>query len=123
MFGYEEDYIKRQIQSIAKGIATILGFQQNAMQVESPELQESITELLTQVDSGEINTAENRVYEMIEDNTLEHLAAALAFYNYLSEQDDAFLLAHQFSRDEVDEGIRHLGAKYGIGEQIDMFLP
>ena len=66
------------------------------------------------VDAGEINEAENQLYENLDENDTEHLEMALTFYMYLNQLDDDTLFMANYSREEIVEGINSVSASFGI---------
>ncbi len=74
------------------------------------------------IDAGTINEAENELYEITEDKSLENLEMSLLFYSYLNDKSNDFLEEHGFSRDEIKLGIQRLASRYGFGSAIEVFL-
>jgi len=74
------------------------------------------------VDDGNIDEAENTVYDIIEDCSESSLKTALLFYAHLNEKSDSFLEAHNFSRDEVKQGLKDILSRFGLGSISDFFL-
>jgi hypothetical protein len=72
------------------------------------------------VDAGHINEAENELYELLTDEA--HLKAAFLFYSYLNDQDNAFLEANGFSREEVVSGMKNVVKRLGLDSVAEMFL-
>ena len=64
--------------------------------------------------AGEINEAENQLYENLDENDTEHLEMALTFYMYLNQLDDDTLFMANYSREEIVEGINSVSASFGI---------
>ena len=48
------------------------------------------------------------------------IAAAAMFYQYLSEKEEKFLIEHDFSREEVLDGISRLMRQAGYADVIDI---
>ena len=119
---YERDYIKRLIRDIARGIAKLLlGIDTETPSVElleDSERKQLAFGLLEMLDSGDINGAENLLWESLEDDPPQGLETGLIFYSHLNEKSDAFLEAHDFTREEVEEGLRRLAGRYGIAELL-----
>ncbi|MDE6774984.1 MAG: hypothetical protein K2J37_01560, partial [Ruminococcus sp.] len=69
-----------------------------------------------------IHEAENKLCELIENRTMDSLLAGLIFYSYLNEKDDDYLEINGFSRDEVENGIKHLLSEYGLETMADIFF-
>ena len=57
-----------------------------------------------------------------ETRTMDNLLIGLAFYSYLNEMDNDFLVANNFSREEVREGLKSLVAVYGLGDMAEIFF-
>lgn len=125
---FEQDYVIRLVKEIARAILK-LAFDIDA---ESPtevlvrefEENETMLELLTLIDRGRIDEAENRLFEAAEDDTTddaEGLKRALLFYSHLNDKTDGFLEKNGFSRDEVLQGMRDIAALYGFGGIADLY--
>ena len=108
----QDDFILRQIREMIHAVMRML-FQVNASEL-SPEVIEDtsartvLEELLTLTDEGQIDEAENRLYEMTCDGDRQNLEIGLLFYYNLNGKDDDFLEAHNFSREEIMTGIQDL---------------
>lgn len=79
-------------------------------------------ELEKLVDQGDINEAENILLESIDDTKNEEIAAAILFYQYVSEKDNDFLALHNYSKEEALEGLKALADRAGYGEMIETLL-
>lgn len=122
----EQDYIMRLIKEMVRTLLKLL------FQIELPnpatELYKDLSEkntlqtLLDLVDRGNINEAENKVYELTADGDMENLKTAILFYSYLNEKSSDFLEQHDFSREEIAQGLRYLVDKYGLNSIADTFL-
>lgn len=124
---FEQDPIMRQIHDIVKGAAKMMHMNvdiksEHLVQIEDAQVQETTSELLKKINDGELNEAENAIYAMLENPTMDTLHAGIAFYAHLDEMDDAFLLAHDFSREEVEDGKSHLLSVYGLNGTEEMFF-
>lgn len=71
-------------------------------------------ELQNLSDSGEINTAENLLFEQIDTAELSVLKVALVFYDYLNSLSEAFLFRSDFSREEIRLGLCDIITEYGL---------
>jgi len=49
------------------------------------------------------------------------LKTALLFYAHLNEKSDSFLETHNFSRNEVKQGLKDILSKFGLGSISDLF--
>ncbi len=123
---FEQDYIIRLIKEMIRAILKLL-FQidiNNPVEdlLEDRESQDTLEKLLDMVDNGNINEAENQVYDMTSDNNMANLEVALLFYSYLNDKEDEFLQKYNFSRDEIKSGIKELVSRYGLTGMADIFL-
>ena len=50
----------------------------------------------------------------------ENVAAAALFYQYLSEKRESFLTEHDFSKEEVLDGMNRLVQKAGYGDLLNI---
>ncbi len=121
----QDDFILRQIREMIHAVMRML-FQVNASEL-SPEVIEDasartvLEELLTLTDEGQIDEAENRLYEMTCDGDRQNLEIGLLFYYNLNGKDDDFLEAHNFSREEIMTGIQDLADRYQLSGIAEAF--
>lgn len=115
---FEQDYILRLVHEIARVLAKIL-FNIDSENV-SEELESRIEEtdileqLLGMIDNGQINEAENRLYDMLDEEIPNCIEIAILFYSYLNDQTDEFLKESDYSRGEVKDGIENVAEKVGL---------
>lgn len=82
---------------------------------ESKSIGKDLLYLVDMVDNGEINLAENLLFAKIEENHLyDMLELGLDFYVYLSSKSDDFLEEHNFSRQEISDGLEDLQKAFGL---------
>ncbi len=122
---FEQDYIMRLIKEMVRAILKLL-FNINTETptealLERAEEKEALEELLRLVRLGNIDEAENLLYEKLEEDNMEMLKVALLFYSNLNDLDDDYLLAHDFSREEVRDGLKAVIDKYGLGSIADIY--
>lgn len=85
--------------------------------------------LIDMVDAGDLNGAENQLWDMVEEyqlvlqdgsagqrDTLSFLEMALCIYGYMNEKEDDFLNENGFSREEIEEGIQGVLSEFGYGD-------
>lgn len=122
---FEQDYIMRQIHQFIRVLVKML-FNIDS-EIPTSQLLEytnskgTAEDLLRKIDDGNINEAENELFELIEDKSKDGLFTGIVFYSHLNDKDDDFLESNDFSRDEVEDGIRHLLSEYDI-DGIDGFV-
>ncbi len=122
---FEQDYIMRLIKEMVRLILKILF----NIDTDSPTAEllnetwerEYLENLLSLVDNGNINEAENKIYELTSNKNMENLKIALLFYSYLNGKTDDFLEKNNFNRKEVEEGLKGVISKYGL-ENLTDFL-
>ncbi len=126
----EQDYIMRLIKEMVRTLLKLIFH----IELDNPltelfketEKKNTLQNLLDMIDSGNINDAENKIYEITSDvNALdakENLKTALIFYFYLNEKNNEFLESHDFSREEVKQGLMDLVDRYGLNSIADSFL-
>lgn len=81
-----------------------------------------LEELLDLVDAGQIEQAENRLYDLTEQERRVDLEMAVLFYSYLNDKSDEFLEAHHFGREEVRLGLEDFARRFGLGGMAEIFL-
>ena len=123
---FEQDYIMRQIQQILKVLVKVL-FNVDSETITSSLIQDTETRetadyLLRKVDSGNISEAENKFSELTENKTMNNLLLGMVFYSYLNEKDDDYLENNNFSRDEVENGVKRLLSEYGLEDIGNIFF-
>lgn len=116
---YEQDYIMRIIQNFIKFLSIIIfgkdTFTYELYEDEENEqndiLHKKLVELISQ---GEINEAENILFEKFNPKNKRQMMVAIDFYQRLNDLDDTFLQDNNFSRVEIEEGLKDIAKKYGI---------
>ncbi len=123
---YEQDYVMRQIQDLARAIVKMffnVDVESSAMEViKDMQAKERAMELLRQCDDKNICYAEGELFELINNNTMDNLLVGITFYSYLNDMDDEKLAEANFSRDKIQDGITRLLAKYGLENMAHLFF-
>ena len=120
----EKDYIMRMIKEIARVLASVM-LGKKYVQVELPVESkyqisgDKLYHMKTMVDRGEINEAENELLDRIDYADKEALAEAMFFYEYAASKGDEFLEAHNYSLEEIRDGIQQLAEDAGYGNIIN----
>lgn len=123
---YENDYMMRTIKEMLRVIAKLLG--KTTVTYELPAEENDTAEdalyrrLIGMADAGEINEAENLLFEALEENGEAVGGAALAFYEYLNDMDADFLDEHDYSREEVSLGIKNVARMLGCESVADALM-
>ena len=120
----KNDYIMRKIE---EWISMILEFVFKIDKNSSPEKllkleasKEILKDLRLKIDNGNINEAEDSLFEMLKHKTQDSLLIGLLFYSYLNEKDSKFLNEHDFERDEIKTGIKDLLNEFNMNNLSDL---
>ena len=114
---FAQDYIMRLVHEIARVLAKIL-FNIDSETV-SEKLESRIEEtdileqLLDMVDSGQINEAENKLYDLLNTGVPNCIETAILFYSYLNEKSDEFLKENDYSTAYVGLDPSYFGTTSG----------
>ena len=116
---YHQDWLIRQISMLVQAIARVIfGKQTPVYEVRddiyrprSDALHQELTALLAE---GQVNGAENLLFDSVDVNNLDDLQVALGFYDRLNRWDDDKLERCGFSREEIQEGLEEIMERYGI---------
>ncbi len=113
---FEQDYVMRLIKEMVRAILKLLfnidTESPTVELLENKEEQETLENLLDMVDAGEINEAENRLYDLTSNTDVNSLEIALLFYSYLNDKTDDFLEVNNFSRDEIKLGLENVADSF-----------
>ena len=119
----EKDYVMRiiheMIRTMAKLLLNIDVDDNKQEQFLDGVMADEYGRLLSMIGKGEINEAENRLCEFLDEENMDHLELALRFYDKLNELDDETLERAGFSRDEIKEGLMRTARIYGCEGFID----
>jgi polysaccharide pyruvyl transferase WcaK-like protein len=123
---FEQDYIMRMIKEMVRLFLKLL-FNINtdsptAELLENEQKQRILNNLTNMIDEGNINKAENELYSIIENGEKDDLEMVILFYSYLNDKDDDFLSEHDFSREEVKDGLKTVLSKYGFESFSELFF-
>ena len=118
---YHEDWLMRQIETMVSAIISFI-FQTSP----KSEQIEAGTEISDTVDPGRRDTimnflregklceAENWLYENMDEDDISWLSTAAYLYSELNKLSDEYLVAHNFSREEVESGLSEVCGLYGF---------
>ncbi|MEB3025475.1 MULTISPECIES: DUF6483 family protein [unclassified Parvimonas] len=120
----KNDYIMRKIE---EWISMILEFVFKIDKNSSPEKllkleasKEILKDLKLKIDNGNINEAEDALFEMLKYKTQDSLLMGLLFYSYLNEKDSKFLNENNFERDEIKTGIKDLLNEFNMNNLSEL---
>lgn len=122
----EQDYIMRIIHEVVRTFLKLV-FQideekQEEVQFEDSNVQGNFENLCAMADRGEINQAENILYEELEEGNIEYLKMAVLFYEHLNKMSNEYLEKCDFSRIEVAEGMKHVMKMYGYDSLAETLI-
>lgn len=127
---YEQDYIMRMIKQVIVALVSVILGKENTMldlpledQYQSSE--GMLHDLLTMVNDQRINEAENMLYEKYDLANKKDVEDAIMFYLYLNKLNDEFLIKCNFSREEIESGLKriaNLSGMQGFVEILDQEL-
>ena len=119
---YENDYILRMIHDSIRMLAKLLGFDisSDTEDIEY-EIRGDVIDLRDMIDRGLICEAENLLSDLTKPYDRNSFLLSMYFYDYVNEKDDAFLAEHNFSREEIIEGIKKTLADNGYEDMLDLW--
>lgn len=126
---FQKDYILRQIELMAKGIAKILNLPSSLDVLDGVITEKGVISeegylrfmVMGLLAEGKVNEAENLLFETVEKEPhREHLNVALEFYGELAKMGEEELRSRDFSHEEVLRGLEEIQAicetKFGPAE-------
>ena len=123
----EQDYLLRLIKEYISVMMKLLFGAELKSAEELPEYQEKYggdpNLLFRLADEGRIREAEELLYAGMDQTTAANLLKAYSFYQYICQKDDDFLEAHQYSREQIEAGLRRLAATFHAEHLIGLFWP
>ena len=122
MINYQEDWLMRQIEAMVSAIISFLLHKSTKSENIEAKINFSDTidpdkrdVVIAFLQKGKICEAENWLYENIDKNDTAWLKAAVYFYNEINKLSDEYLTAHDFSREEIEDGLSEVCGLYGYG--------
>lgn len=121
--GIKKDWMERQIEAISNTVAAILFGKDKVKAILNmdeeedavADMEEDILDRMVKKDliNGDINKAENLVFNSIDAKKRNRrLMIALEFFNEVYSYDDKKLEQANYSKEEIEEGIKHLRELY-----------
>ena len=120
-----EDYILRMIQEMGQMLARLLG--SDALdptdQVQPETLHAGdglgfLEELKALCSHGQVNLAEDRLFEELDFSAPSALITVLGFYEYVNSFSDQQLEAWGYSREEIYQGLADCGERFGVDPRL-----
>ena len=123
---FEQDYIMRLIKEMIRTILKLLfnidSEKPTVELLENYEEKSTLETFLNMVDAGDINGAENRIFAIVDTGDKDSLELVLLFYSYLNDKPDEFLAENNFSRKEIQDDLKYILSRYGLGSMAETFL-
>jgi len=123
---FEQDYIMRMIKQMIRALAVVIF----GKKFQEDEIEEAWTteggmnekELMKMADAGRINEAENILLESLDTSRKSDMRAALIFYDHINDFSDDFLEEHNYSREEIKDGIKSVVEDFGMMDAVGAML-
>lgn len=120
----QKDYVMRIVHEWVRTLIKLI-FNQDIDKDDddgiSLEVMELYRKLLSMIDDGKINEAENILVDGLETGGQVYFEMALLFYEKLIGKTEEFLAEHDYSQEEVVDGLKYVVDYYGYGSLMDAF--
>ena len=113
---FHEDWLMRQIEMLVAAILNAILSKRSRTNTVTEEENTKLSAIGELLDKNEICEAENLIFALADEkeNDIELLNAAVKFYQTLNGKSEEFLNAHDFSHEEIKEGLEALCSRYDI---------
>ena len=113
---FHEDWLMRQIEMLVAAILNAILPERSRTNTVTEEENTKLSAIGELLDKNEICEAENLIFALADEkeNDIELLNAAVKFYQTLNGKSEEFLNAHDFSHEEIKEGLEALCSRYDI---------
>ena len=121
----EKDYYMRVVHELVRTLIRLVFRKEIDKDEEKTvplEVLEQYKKLTAMIDDGQINEAENLLLDGMEVDSRAYFELTLLFYEKLNAKTDEFLEEHDYSREEVTDGIKYVVDFYGYGSLMDAFV-
>ena len=121
----EKDYYMRIVHELVRMLIRLVfnkDIDRDEEEAVPLEVLEKYKKLISMIDDGQINEAENLLLDGLEPDSRAYFELALMFYEKLNGKTDEFLEEHDYSREEVTGGIKYVVDFYGYGSLMDAFV-
>ena len=121
----EKDYYMRIVHELVRMLIRLVfskDIDRDGEEAVPLEVMEKYKKLISMIDDGQINEAENLLLDGLEPDSRAYFELALMFYEKLNGKTDEFLEEHDYSREEVTDGIKYVVDFYGYGSLMDAFV-
>lgn len=110
---YQKDWLMRQIEQMVDAVTHLLLQTATTATITQTTVLQQREEIEKLLRAGEICKAEDWLYESRNADDPRWLQLAVSFYSELNHCSDAYLTEHNFSREEVLDGLREVCGAYG----------
>ncbi|MCH5317929.1 MAG: hypothetical protein J1E05_08130 [Eubacterium sp.] len=113
---FHEDWLMRQIEMLVAAILNAILSKRSRTNTVTEEENTKLSAIGELLDKNEICEAENLIFALADEkeNDIELLNDAVKFYQTLNGKSEEFLNAHDFSHEEIKEGLGALCSRYDI---------
>lgn len=116
---FEQDFVMRQIHDMVRMLAKLFLHKDTVTYEFCEEKEKTDTDFLYQkildrLNDGDINGAENMLYENFLPGNETYMTMCLDFYGRLNELSEEYLSEHDYSREEIEDGLKMFAQKNGI---------
>lgn len=119
---YEQDYIMRMIKEAVRALASVIFGKRMEQDIDEKKERDTVSgsdasrRIFELAGQGMINEAENLLLDSIDYGRMEDFRVVLEFYEYINDFSDDYLEAHNYSREEIKDGIRQCAEGFGVLE-------
>ena len=121
----EKDYYMRIVHELVRMLIRLVfnkDIDRDEEEAVPLEVLEKYKKLISMIDDGQINEAENLLLDGLEPDSRAYFELTLMFYEKLNGKTDEFLEEHDYSREEITDGIKYVVDFYGYGSLMDAFV-
>lgn len=118
--GLKQNFVLSRIQNQGKFLGKLIlgkdeiNYQLPMYEEMDNEIDKLYRRILALSEQGYVNEAENELLEELEDGDFRMFEMALSFYLHLAELGADFLEEHNYSMEEVAEGMESLAEDFGV---------
>ncbi|BCN32277.1 DUF6483 family protein [Anaeromicropila herbilytica] len=122
----KKDYASRKVKDVIDSVSKLYlgkqepGYLPNGTNLE--ELDHLYKKIIQLADEGNINEAENELYQFLDFDDENLFELALSFYVHINEFDEDYLEEHDFSKDEILYGTQNIVRKFKGLTDIDFLF-
>ncbi len=122
----QDDFIMRMIHEMVTTLLKLIFHielgENEELNFKDQETASNYLELLALIQAGKINEAENKLLDELDSGDMEHFKMALMFYYHLNQIDFNFLEEHDYSKNEITDGLRYVSSVYGYDSMAEALL-